>query len=165
MRRAFTGLVLVAFSYVLLPVTAAEAAPAYPGAVQRSLTATSTSPPSATPTAAAASTITCTITADNPHKSTHVPGTVNVVGHTDCTAPVASISMTVYLYNYDTSRLVGVNGPTGNSGRSSFALNAAASCISGRYYGYARTTINFPPGYSPSPQSAASYSSIILVNC
>lgn len=183
MLRRFTFAVVGACLCTLLPLSASHAASAVPaaanqgttappspaaaarGPIQRTLTATTPTAASSGPTAAAAAPINCYFKVDNSHKSHHVSTNVNVVAHTTCTAPVSSITLTVNLYTYPDGRLVGVNGPKGNAGKSFFSLNAAAPCVTGRYYGYATTTVHFPPGYAPSPQSAQSYSSIIQVNC
>lgn len=44
-------------------------------------------------------TISCTTTVDNPHNSSHVPETVNVVARMTCTAPVPEIRLKVALYH------------------------------------------------------------------
>jgi hypothetical protein len=170
MRRF--GLLLVVSLCLVSSVAASPAAAevdvsrsvTVPKPTQPRLAATQTPQPSGA-AAAAAAPITCYFKVDNPHKSTHVSTNVNVQAHTDCTGPVSSITLTVYLYTYPAGRLVGVNGPKTASNTSSYRLNAAAACVMGQYYGYATTTVYFPPGYAPSPQSAQAYSSIILVNC
>jgi hypothetical protein len=91
--------------------------------------------------------ITCALTIDNPHKSTHVPSTVNVVAHWICDYPVASLSMNVQLF-------FGVlqvgSGHSANVGQASLNGNAASNgCVTGTYYGYVQGTVTFPPGYTP----------------
>lgn len=97
--------------------------------------------------ASTTSTITCTLTIDYPHASTHVPKTANVVAHWRCTAPVSSLSMDVQLY-YGPFE-VGT-GHSANCCSSSLNGNAAASCLTGTYYGYVQGTAVSPPGYTPS---------------
>jgi hypothetical protein len=93
------------------------------------------------------STITCALTIDYPHASSHVPETANVVAHWRCTAPVSSLSMDVQLY-YGVFE-VGT-GHSSNCCSSSLNGNAAANCLTGTYYGYVQGTVVFPPGYTPS---------------
>jgi hypothetical protein len=109
------------------------------------------------------STITCTLSIDNPHKSTHVPTTVNVVAHWVCTAPVSSLSMTVRLFRGSTQ--VG-QGSSSNSGQATLNGNAAANCVNGSYHGTATGTVVFPPGYTPSSSTLNVVSNTVsITNC
>lgn len=106
-------------------------------------------------------TITCDLTIDYPHKSTHVPATVNVVAHWVCTAPVASLSMDVQLY-YGPSE-VGT-GHSANTESATLNGNAAASCSPGQWYGYVQGHVVFPPDYEP-PSGDANAESNAYVTC
>ncbi len=91
-------------------------------------------------------TITCTGTIDNPHKSTHVPGTINVEDSIRCTAPVTQLS--IQTGEYRNGFLVG-SVPTHNNGQSVLAGAYAIPCVSGVYIGAAAMNVIFPPGYFP----------------
>ena len=94
----------------------------------------------------AESSITCTISIDNPHKSTHVPTTVNVVSHWNCDAIVQKLTLDTKLY-----RGVQQVGSGHSEGTGTFVLNgnAAASCVNGQYLGEATGTSRIPPGLQP----------------
>ena len=90
--------------------------------------------------------IICTAKANNPHNSTHVRGTVNFVGSINCTAPVASLHMTLTL-SFDGFPVA--SKPKSNAGRASISNNVAAGCSSGGWQGSTVGTVTFPPGYTP----------------
>src|SRR3979411_2213544 len=69
--------------------------------------------------------ITCGISVDNPHKSTHVPGTVNVVARVACSAPISEINGIVGLYR----NAVLVSYSTGqNFGSATLTMNTTKPC-------------------------------------
>ena len=107
-------------------------------------------------------TITCTLSIDNPHKSTHVPTTVNVVAHWACTAPVASLSLSVKLYRGVVQ--VG-SGNSSNAGQAALNGNAAANCVNGQYLGTATGTVVFPPGYTPQSSTRSVQSPVVSITC
>jgi hypothetical protein len=112
--------------------------------------------------AVAQQTISCTLSIGNPHKSTHVPGTVNVVATWTCTAPVSSLSMTVRLFR---NGVRVAQRSFSNSGRSFLSGNAAASCVSGNYRGNATGTVVFPPGYEPPSSTLFVRSPLKSITC
>ncbi|MDD4868707.1 MAG: hypothetical protein PHQ28_16840 [Mycobacterium sp.] len=98
--------------------------------------------------APAADIINAAITVANAHKSTHVPGTLNVVAKVTITGGVVPfISMAVILYKNGNIAAIGapfIGSGTGLNG------NAATLCIFGPaadYYGSAGALVVFPPGY------------------
>lgn len=91
-------------------------------------------------------TIWCSINVQNPHKSSHVPGTVNVISRVDCTAPVASISEGVWLYR--DGALVSSRGAR-NYGVAALQVNTTTACVNGNYVGEGLATVYFPAGYYP----------------
>jgi hypothetical protein len=117
----------------------------------------------APPTSAAAqTTITCTLAIQNPHNSSHVPGTVNVVATWACTAPVSELSIDVQLF------LDGVQvgqGSNANAGSAALQANAAATCVPGQYFGTAQGSVVFPPGFVPPSGSASVQSPTVLISC
>lgn len=120
------------------------------------------SSPAQTSTVAPAATITCTIQVNYPHKSTHVPGTVNVTATLRCTAPVSSLSMVVGLYR--NGSLVSSNRFS-NAGSAFLAGNSATPCVSATYVGAARGGIVFPPGFSPPSGTVYAQSPAIAIRC
>ena len=111
-----------------------------------------------------ATTITCTLTIDNPHHSTHVPGTANVVSGVSCGAPVSSIELTIYLFDFTHGR--GEEDEFSNVGAASLSGNVAIDpCESGDYEGLAETTVTWPPGYTPSPQTWDEESPVVPISC
>ncbi len=96
--------------------------------------------------AATDSEITCQLKANNPHNSTHVPGTVNMVATIICTGPVSQLSINAGLY-YNGSLIA--TGSKSNSGSATVQANAATSCVSGTYQGGATGSVVFPSGYEP----------------
>ncbi len=91
-------------------------------------------------------TITCTLKINFPHKSTHFPGTVNVVGTIGCSAAVSRLSIRVGLYfngHLKAQKLVN------STHKSNVQSNAALPCFNGTYEGAATGLVIFPPGFSP----------------
>ena len=123
---------------------------------------TSTGPGGASPQAG--SSITCTISIDNPHKSTHVPTTVNVVSHWNCDAIVQKLTLDTKLY-----RGVQQVGSGHSEGTGTFVLNgnAAVSLCQRTIPGEATGTVVFPLGYNPPSGSAGPVDSgvVPIGNC
>jgi hypothetical protein len=93
--------------------------------------------------------ITCELSIDNPHNSTHVPGVINVEAHVSCTAPVTSIDLEVLLVGSDgTADLK----PFGGVATASLEGNAVVPCNpdGATYEGVAQATVTWPPGFEPS---------------
>jgi hypothetical protein len=110
----------------------------------------------------AAATITCTLVVNNPHNSTHVPGTVNVVATVSCTRAVASIDLFVALGD-DNGRSSGEEDY--NTGSASLSENTSLACENGTYEGTAETTVTWPAGYTPSPQTWNRDSAVVSITC
>jgi hypothetical protein len=106
-------------------------------------------------------TITCTAIANNPHNSSHVGGTVNFVGSIKCTAPVASLRMTVSLH-WD--GYVQGSKSNSNAGKASLSNNVAAACTSGGWQGSTVGTVTFPAGYTPH-SGTVSASKVVSISC
>jgi hypothetical protein len=107
-------------------------------------------------------TITCKVQIQNPHNSSHVRGTVNVVTTVKCTARVADIKLNVQLYH--NGRQVAARG-FNRAGVSSLQGNAAHACASGSYQGRAQVTVAFPPGYKPPVERASVASRTVNIHC
>ncbi len=88
----------------------------------------------------------CNFQVDRPHKSTHFPGTANVIAWIQCNHPVDRIEMTLGLaFNGVESKNVTFD----NSGSTYLKGNVAVPCVSGTYNGAAAAAITFPPGSFP----------------
>ncbi len=101
---------------------------------------------------------------DYPHKSTHMPGTVNVVGGTVCDLTVYHISVTVYLHRWDALssqwQLMSA-GVKSLANAGAVSTNTADLCVTGLYHAtsshrYQATAADsvhqLPPGRSPDVQ-------------
>ena len=108
--------------------------------------------------------ITCTHSIGNPHKSTHVPSTVNVVSKIVCSAPVGALSINpINLYRNFSLVATGTNF---NQGKAIIQANAATNgCIPANYDGQSTATILFPPGFSPQTWSGRVSSNLVFVSC
>ncbi|MGI9033310.1 MAG: hypothetical protein ACR2HY_06450 [Acidimicrobiales bacterium] len=158
--RFLVALVLPIGTLLLLPISATAAtANSAPADI---VTISATSGSASATQGVAAATITCTVKANDPHQSTHVPTNVNVVGTTKCTAPMTALTMTVNLFN--DGRLVGTNTKA-NAGKAAILVNAAVHCVSGTYNGTATATLVFPPGFLPSPQVVNVTSRFAPITC
>src|SRR5262249_17617495 len=84
---------------LILPVLAAFAGgPAFAALPAPPRAAPRPAPPAHSARAASPqAVIVCKAKVNYPHSSTHVPGTVNATGSVTCTAPVTTISFTMYL--------------------------------------------------------------------
>ena len=112
---------------------------------------------------AAASIITCYPNVQNPHKSTHVPGTVNVVVTLTCTAPVPQINSRAALYR--NGRLVKDSGQKSVYNTSFASHNAATACVSGWHQGWMSYGVLFPPGYSPPTGASSGFGNSVYITC
>ena len=114
-------------------------------------------------TAAAADVITCTPNVQNPHNSSHVNGTVNVVVTLSCTAPVTYISIRAALYR--NGSLVKDSGSKTVYGTSSAQNNAAEPCHNATYQGWMSYYVQFPPGYTPPSGSSQGFGNAVAIVC
>jgi hypothetical protein len=96
-------------------------------------------------------TISCEPSGDNVHKSSHVPGTVNVIVKVNCTAPVAEIFVTAGLEHWNGAawELVSTSGPSDVGESSGLSENAATTCRTGWWIGWISYEVVFPPGFAP----------------
>lgn len=119
--------------------------------------------PSNAATGPGGSVITCTISFQDPHGSTHVGGTNNVVISTSCTSPVDVVRTFVTLYDYTNVRNK-TGGSTAFNTRSA-AANAALSCIPGTYQGQGEVDITFPSGFTPAVTSTTGAGRALYLTC
>lgn len=91
--------------------------------------------------------IVCKANVQQPHKSSHVPGTINVVATIACTHTVPSLAVGVGLYR--NGRLVKLSRVRPFRNTRIGANNAAVPCRSGSYRGVANFAVVFPPGFNP----------------
>ncbi len=105
--------------------------------------------------------ILCEVGVDYPHKSTHVPTTVNVSAEVDCSDPVTLIDLTVDLYRNGV--LVNYNFFAKGPG-STLIGRTHADCVTGNYTAEADVTVDFPTGF-PRVISDTFYSPTIHITC
>jgi hypothetical protein len=113
----------------------------------------------------AAITIVCSISVQNPHPSSHVGGTVNVIARTQCTAPVASLEMIMALARNGVIVTPPGTKTNANAGVASLQNNIAVPCHSGTYQGAAEAGIVFPPGFVPQTGIIANVSALVPITC
>jgi hypothetical protein len=91
----------------------------------------------------AANTITCNINRQNPHKSTHVPGTINFVITISCDGTVSDFQGQAVLYfnGNEVANTGGVN----QGGGTSKQINVASNCRVGRWQAGAATGLRSRP--------------------
>ncbi len=108
-------------------------------------------------------TITCTPNVQNPHNSSHVNGTINVVVTLTCTAPVSQINIRAALYKNGT--LVKDSGQKTFNGTASAQNNAAVPCSNGTYQGWMSYGVAFPAGYTPPTGASSGYGNAVSITC
>lgn len=117
----------------------------------------------------AAAVITCTLTVDNAHGSTHVAGTINVVAKVNCTGGVAgSIQLATQLIRMTPSHAEWGATTKTVLGKSFASNNAATSCSAGPgdFRGWAMMTVAPPPGYHLTTSPVAKkYGNTTPVSC
>jgi hypothetical protein len=113
--------------------------------------------------ALASSVITCTPNVQNPHNSTHVGGTVNVVVTLSCTGVVPYISIRAALYR--NGALVKDSGAKAVYGSSFAQNNAAVACSSATYQGWMSYYVEFPAGYSPPSGASSGFGNSVPITC
>jgi hypothetical protein len=105
-----------------------------------------------TTAAAASSPTTCVPNVQNPHKSGHVPGTVNVVVTVTCTATVREIAVQAALYRQNPADGLWYLQSASDVKRyynTAFGQNnAAAPCQDGNWVGWMNYNVTFMSGYS-----------------
>jgi hypothetical protein len=149
----------------LAPTGTAGAAPAAAQPAAKSGTATGPSvlTRSAVTGPIAAATIVCTPTVQNPHKSTHVPGTVNVVVTLSCTSAVPQINIRAALYK--NGLLVKDSGQKSVFNTAFAQHNAAVPCSNGTYQGWMSYGVLFPPGYVPQTGASSGFGNAVSITC
>ena len=107
--------------------------------------------------------IICTPDVQNPHNSTHKPGTVNEVVTVSCTAPVTQIQLVAGLYYNST--LVNQSPMQRCSNASSCQANTAVPCQNGDYRGGMSWGVYSPPGHEPPTYSNVGYGNTVTIAC
>lgn len=161
-----SALILMSVAAMATPASAAKdsTVPAATAAFSTASTSPSTSSIWSTPSDLGVSqVIVCTGNVQNPHKSSHVPGTVNVVVTLACTASVPQINIRAALYR--NGLLVKDSGQK-TVNNSSFAQhNAAVPCQNGTYQGWMSYGVLFPPGYVPPTGAGSGFGNSVSITC
>jgi hypothetical protein len=133
--------------------TSAKSAPA--GAVLR--TAAGVGP------AVTNATIVCTPNVQNPHNSSHVNGTINVVVTLTCTSVVPQINIRAALYK--NGLLVKDSGQRTFNNTAFAQNNAAVPCSNGTYQGWMSYGVLFPPGFTPPTGASSGFGNAVSIVC
>jgi hypothetical protein len=112
---------------------------------------------------AATAEIVCNPNVQNPHNSTHVNGTVNVVVTIGCTNVVPEITIRAALYR--NGLLVADSGLRSVFGNNFAQTNAAVPCQDATYQGWMYYGVNFPPGYVPPFGSSSGFGNSVPIVC
>jgi hypothetical protein len=131
----------------------APSSAAFPGAEQPISLRAPVGQQTLTPDVADESTI-CTLNGHNPHKSSHVPKTVNVIVEITCEPPPRTELRVTAGLIYEGS-LIAEKGPDITFDSLVASENAAAPCEAGYYQGYIAWHITAAPGYEPPEQNGA----------
>ncbi|MFE2754902.1 hypothetical protein ACFXGA_23165 [Actinosynnema sp. NPDC059335] len=107
--------------------------------------------------------ITCNAISDYPHNSSHVPGTINVVGRGVCDYAVGSIDVVTGLFRGGTT-VVGT-GARVQANVASLSAPASAPCAAGSYIGVADVIFTAPPGYYPPAIRLVGQSPSVSLSC
>jgi len=165
MKRPFLSVagMMLAGSLALVGATAGPAGAAGRGASGLTPASASAQPNHSRHALAADSVITCTPNVQNPHNSTHVGGTVNVVVTLSCTSAVPYISIRAALYR--NGALVKDSGAKAVYGSAFAQNNAAVTCSSATYQGWMSYYVEFPPGYSPASGASSGFGNSVYITC
>lgn len=144
MRRLSAGAISLVIGLAGLVGTGSAAQAAGPGASAGTVSITSSG--RSTNGASAQQVITCTISVDNPHHSSHEPTTIRVFGRISCTAPVSALWSTITLVR--DGAVVGSRA-TSNTASAALANAVVVPCVNGAYAGVNEGFVLFPPGFVP----------------
>lgn len=140
-----------------------------PGAAAAPASAKTTGPATAVRTAAGIgpavtnATIVCTPNVQNPHNSSHVNGTINVVVTLSCTGVVPQINIRAALYK--NGLLVKDSGQKTVNNTTFAQNNAAVPCSNGTYQGWMSYGVLFPPGYTPPTGASSGFGNAVNIVC
>jgi hypothetical protein len=115
--------------------------------------------------------IRCHLEVANPHKSGHVPGTINVVGTLSCKGVnAASMAVTVGLGKTvctPNCRTVNVGTIKTNSAtyKPKVQANSSVSCSPGKYFGTAVGYVIAPPRVNPPTAHLEAVSKTVQITC
>lgn len=169
---------VVAFAALGTATTAAQASPR-PVSVKQSITqhtgsattletlsATRATSPFGPDATGPGGVITCTMNVQYPHKSTHVPGTINIEVIATCVGGDPNeLSVTASLYQPPPLKTI-VGKTSTVYERPTASSNAAnTGCYSGTYQGHGAINVIFPAGYEPNPQQGSENGKAIKITC
>lgn len=111
-------------------------------------------------------TITCTPNVQNPHASSHVPGTMNVVATLNCDAIVPWMCVRVALWSDNNQTYVADSTCIVYQGEAWGYANAATTwCANGWYIGWGYFDVIFPPNYIPNEASSSGFGNWAYITC
>lgn len=109
--------------------------------------------------------IRCTVTLDNPHQSGPVNGTISAQGRVACTSTVKEIYIKTSIQQVVNNTVASQTFDNFNVSNGSSI--AARPCSDGpaTFMSQADVRVDFPLGYTPTPQAATKYSPNVSVAC
>jgi hypothetical protein len=108
-------------------------------------------------------TISCTVKANNPHKSTHQPANVNSEVTISCTAQVVKMTGVVSLYKSGSFYRNGDAATYNNTSGAAWFANGP--CVNAAYQVKGQMSVTFPAGYTQNLQQASVDSAVVNVTC
>lgn len=116
--------------------------------------------------AALAKNFTCDLDVQNPHGSTHVKGTINVVAKVTCAIPAGEISLGTSLSRRSPNYKQWFANDVTTVGKRTAQNNRAVSCTEGpgQFRGWASATLTPPPGYKlVGPATFSTYGNTVSI--
>lgn len=124
--------------------------------------------PASDVTAATTTSWRCFLDVHHPHKSGHVPGTINVTGEINCTVVMQRLTISTTLQKRSCFWIfcswsnVGSTGTVTNYNTTHVSSNSAASCQNGTYRGRSTAVMVWPSGET---EYGVNYSANVSINC
>ena len=123
-----------------------------------------------TRTVAPQTVITCVLNVQNPHNSSHVPGQINVVATFNCSAPTASLGISVTLWKsfcdpQCQQQPYGSTGTSNNTNSRSISAQSNGNCTPGDYVGVASARLVSPPGFTPPIATTGAQGNTVSITC
>jgi hypothetical protein len=107
----------------------------------------------------------CTMQVQNAHQSTHVNGTINVVGTATCSVTMTEIYVHVVLQRSDGATWSGTTNDYYNTSQQQATAAAPCSAGPGTFRGYMSYVLRAPAGYAPAYSSNTIYGAYSSVAC
>ncbi|HXB63485.1 MAG TPA: 6-bladed beta-propeller [Solirubrobacteraceae bacterium] len=107
--------------------------------------------------------IECNLQADHPHKSSHVPGTINFEVWIQCTDSVLNLRLRAVLFKNGSK--VAETGYVSKGDTAYGKVNVAVSCESGVYQGWGYADYELGPDYDPPSRKQSGWGAKVTIKC